>query len=200
MVKIQLEKDKSPNSFFPPSEKPDLIEHPRITEPLDLIELPDLFNHTIQPKMPSTRNSTKNKRPAPVQTPGSQDGTQQPAKRRVRPPQPSNSHSRPEDPLTASNVRPTNPGDSTPESDHHTPDDHLDIPLDEINLQNYLQAKNSWPLERVRDQLAKQGVDNSKFSPLILAEAQNLLESFEHSLHMLAMISSSNVDSLKQRM
>ena len=97
-------------------------------------------------------------------------------------------------------MRRTKSGESTPEIDRQTPDNCLDMPLDEINLTNYHKAKNSWLLECVQDQLAKQGVDNSKFSPLILAKAQNLLKGFEKSLHMLAMISRSNVDSLKQRM
>ena len=155
--------------------------------------------------MPSTRNSTRSKRPAPVERPGAQDGAQQQAKRRARQPHPSTSCSLPEATPTdasaiASNVEQTNPQESTPESDHQTPDDLLDIPLDEINLKNYLQAQKSWPLQRVQEQLLKQGVDNSKFSPQILAKAQTLLKDFEHSLHMLAMISWSNVDSLKQRM
>ncbi|KAH9817962.1 hypothetical protein DFH28DRAFT_888758 [Melampsora americana] len=76
--------------------------------------------------------------------------------------------------------------------------DENSLPLKEITLQNYHKVMKFWPLNQIKEQLAQQSNSNHQIGAPVIAEAQAILESFEHRLHMMAMVAGVNVDKLKE--
>ncbi|EGF98389.1 uncharacterized protein MELLADRAFT_95730 [Melampsora larici-populina 98AG31] len=99
--------------------------------------------------------------------------------------------------------RPPSPAaNQTAGNSHIQPDTSstIAIKLSEITVHTYNGQKKYWPLPRIEEQLAHQKPDNnSKPSPLILAEAKSLYANFIHSINMLAMIGAVSVDTLKAK-
>ncbi|KAH9808449.1 hypothetical protein DFH28DRAFT_1195812 [Melampsora americana] len=97
---------------------------------------------------------------------------------------------------TQSNSNPSNEPDNRSQE---PPCEALD--LEDINVHNYEPQKKFWSLHRIEQQLKAQTADNrSQPNPLILAEAKAIHEAFEHSLHMLAMISKIPLNALKSHL
>ena len=70
------------------------------------------------------------------------------------------------------------------ESDRQIEDEDQEISLPDINITNYRQAKKTWNLERIKEQLSKQAVQSQKINPLVLKEAQSLFRDLDHSLQI----------------
>lgn len=81
---------------------------------------------------------------------------------------------------------------------HRNNDSRLDLP--DLSLSNYEQAMEYWPMNRINKVLASQTSSNEKLTVFVLAHAQAVLERFEHTLHMIAMIAGCSVAVLKRRL
>lgn len=147
--------------------------------------------------MPSSRISRNNKRQGPSDMAGSEAAAKRRPGRPRRAPQNLSEEHLP----TSTQPEETNPTpEPTTNIDRQTDQDEEEIPLAEININNYKEAKKAWSLDRIKAQLSMQQVKNQKIPPLVLKEAQSLFCELDHSLHLLAMMSGCNVDSLKQKM
>ncbi|EGG01466.1 uncharacterized protein MELLADRAFT_92157 [Melampsora larici-populina 98AG31] len=82
----------------------------------------------------------------------------------------------------------------TPSATHATEE----VNLSEITLQNYHHYKKFWPLACIEAQLARQRSSNHQISAAVIAEGQAVLESLNHTLHMIAMVSGVGITKLKR--
>ena len=147
--------------------------------------------------MPFTEIPINNKRPGPSEMAGSQP----PAKRRPGRPCKTPQNLPQENWPTSTQPDTTNLTPEPTTGNHRQAEDYNEeIPLAEMTVQNYKEAKKAWPLYRIKAQVLKQQVKNQKIPPLVLKEAQTLFKELDHSLQFLAMISGCNVNSLKQKM
>ena len=120
--------------------------------------------------MPFTQIPTNNKRPGPSDISGSQP----PAKRRPGRPRKAPQNLSQERLPTTTQPEPTNlTPEPTTRNHQETDDDDNEIPLAEMTVHNYKEAKKTWPLDRIKAQLLKQQVKNQKITPLVLKEAQS---------------------------
>lgn len=76
----------------------------------------------------------------------------------------------------------------------------VNLELPDLNLFNYESAMDYWPINRINKVLASQTGENEKLCAVFLAHAQAVMERFEHTLHMIAMIAGCSVAVLKKRL
>ncbi|EGG05397.1 uncharacterized protein MELLADRAFT_88094 [Melampsora larici-populina 98AG31] len=105
-----------------------------------------------------------------------------------------NSQPRPDD------IRPPSPPLTQPTRTIDPQPATAELELHKVTVHNYNLQKQFWPLPRIEEQLARQSpINNSKPSPLIVAEATALYTAFIHSINMLAMVGEVSVDTLKRK-
>lgn len=87
---------------------------------------------------------------------------------------------------------------SSPNPRSNTMSHNLELP--DLNLSNYESAMDYWPINQINQVLASQTGENERLCAVFIGHAQAVMERFEHTLHMIAMIAGCSVAVLKKRL